>query len=434
MRRLPNIVFLGLAVTGFSGSAAALPAFPGAQGFGTQTPGGRGGRVIEVTNLNDSGSGSLRAALEASGARTVVFRIGGTIVLKSQIKIKYPYITVAGQTAPGGGITLRNTSDNTSTPIRILTHDVVIRYIRSRPGPNKPRSDKLDALAIGTGYNIVIDHVSTSWGTDEVLSTGSYKSTPKPHDITIQWSIVAEGLGTDSSAGKGTLIYDGAKNISLHHNLWAHNMERNPRIKTTGIIDIVNNVIYNPGFHGSWGPSHSTPDTSDGNNLNYVGNYYKPGANSGTGEYLVSAEGPADIYVADNYVPHKLIRPGDGGWIVGTRRTVPAVATTDPETAFAQVLQYAGATLPMRDDVDTRIINDVKNGTGKCITDPAQVGGWPELAAGTAPDDSDHDGMPNTWEAQHGFNAADAKDGAKDADGDGYTNVEEYLNGTDPHA
>jgi pectate lyase len=365
----------------------------------------------------------------------VVFRTGGTIKLLSQIEISNPYITVAGQTAPGGGITVRNDPSNLRTPIRILTHDVIIRYIRSRPGPSTELSGSLDAFDIDSGYNIIIDHSSFSWATDEVLSLGTSGSLPRARDVTIQWSIIAEGLSysTHEKGGehsKGSLISAGTNNISLHHNLYAQNVERNPRIQTNGLVDIVNNVIYNPGFSGGWGPSHSDVSKTTGESkINYVGNYYKPGVNSGAASYYVSTGGPANIFLQDNLVPHDVIRPSDTGWVVGTRHLAATLATTSPQDAYQQVLDKVGAIYPVRDAVDQRI-NDVKNGTGKIIDDPSQVGGWPNIAAGTPPLDSDYDGMPDDWERLHGLNPMNSADGSQDANADGYTNVEEYLNTT----
>ena len=180
--------FLGMLITFLlliPGLALAVPAFPGAEGFGAKSVGGRGGKVIEVTNLNDSGSGSLRAAIAASGPRTVVFRVGGTIELKSRIQVENPYLTIAGQTAPGGGITLKNGSNEKDT-LYILTHDVVVRYLRVRPGPG----GDADGVGVGTNAsNVVLDHCSVSWAVDENLGVSS---TAK--NVSIQWSIIAEGL------------------------------------------------------------------------------------------------------------------------------------------------------------------------------------------------------------------------------------------------
>lgn len=187
-------------------AAGGVPAFPGAEGFGSDSIGGRGGRVLYVVNLYDSGPGSLRAALEAEGPRTVVFQLGGTILLKSGLAIRHPFITVAGQTAPGDGITLRNTANNDDAVIRVLTHDVIIRFIRVRPGASTSNSGSLDAIRIGgrsaDTHNVVIDHCSFSWATDENVSfAGSAR------DISFQWNFVTEGLDCSSHAeGGGTKV------------------------------------------------------------------------------------------------------------------------------------------------------------------------------------------------------------------------------------
>ena len=172
------------------GTAAAIPAFPGAEGFGANSVGGRGGRVIEVINLNDSGPGSLRAAIEAEGSRIVIFRTGGTIELQSGLNIHNPFITIAGQTAPGGGITLRHDpSRNTGVSLGIWTHDVIVRYLGVRPGPSIEESCCVDGVSIQGGHDIILDHVSASWAVDENVN-----SWYDPHDFTIQWSIISEGL------------------------------------------------------------------------------------------------------------------------------------------------------------------------------------------------------------------------------------------------
>lgn len=405
-------------------TVSSVPTFPGAEGFGAYSVGGRGGRVIEVTNLNDSGPGSMRVAIESNSRRTVIFRVGGTVTLKSPLEITHPYITIAGQTAVGGGITLKNDPSNHRALIKIATHDVVIRHIRSRPGPSNRPSRTLDALSILAGYNIIIDHCSFSWATDEVLSTWY-----EPHDITIQWSIIAEGLyrsyHEEGSHGTGLLVGGRGRRISIHHNLLAHNRERNPRISTSGIVDVVNNVIYNPGPST---PSHITAYDIGKPRINYIGNYYKPGINSGSADYFVSTAHPAEIYLKGNYVPKDVIRARDQQWVVATRHSVPPVTTTSAQEAFNKTLAYAGATRPMRDPVDQRIVSDVRNGTGAIIDNPSEVGGWPKLANGVPPQDTDHDGMPDRWEAEHGLNQNSAADGSADADGNGYTNLEEYLN------
>lgn len=438
-------------------NAADIPAFPGAEGFGAATLGGRGGKIFEVTNVNDSGSGSLRACVEASGARTCVFRVGGLINLQSALTIKNPYITIAGQTAPGGGITLKKT--NGGDALTIKTHDVILRYITSRPGAG---GENHAAQAASNGdhlYNIIIDHCSFSWGTDEVLETW-YKVT----DTTIQWSIVSEGLdcsthskgchskglmvgGYASSESKNAL---GSENITVHHNLFAHNGERNPLIQTSGLVDVVNNVAYNPfgTFMYLYMKSQSIVP------VNYVGNFYKYGPDTDSGKYEIKTYDDggigADIYVADNIGPHRktdslaqevVVESGSRNFLTSTRHPAPLVTTTSAFTAYDDVLASAGNSAGVscdgewfdrRDSIDTRVVNDVRNGTGRIIDDPSQVGGWVTPAAGSPCADSDHDGMPDAWETRYGFNPNDKSDANADADGDGYANVEEAINGSNP--
>ena len=427
-----------------------IPAFPGAEGYGTQTVGGRGGKVIKVTNLNDSGPGSLREAIETEGPRIVVFRVGGMIELQSAIVITHPYITIAGQTAPGDGITLKGYGEN-----RIqATHDVIIRCIRFR-GVSKANQDCLNILH--GSYNVVIDHCSFSWGTDEVISIVA-----KAHDVTIQWCIIAEGLSPNS---KGSLVSSGAYNVSLHHNLYAHNSERNAKMKGEpdqleghlAYFDFVNNVIYN------WnGYAHSVAGSGKGN---VIGNCFKPGNN--TTKYprrreiiRQQHEAGRQIYARDNIGPTcpkgckddwkgKLFflwkgKIYAGGMIsdisgdihstgYGTRSDTlipaPPVTSFPALDAYNKVLANSGAIFPSRDVVDERVINDVKTGTGNFINEPAEVGGWPTLVSDTPPTDTDFDGMPDDWETANGLNTNDPFDGSLTADGDGYTNVEEYLNG-----
>jgi len=409
-------------------AASLIPAFPGAEGFGAQSIGGRRGKVFEVTNLNDSGSGSLRACVEASGPRTCVFRTGGTIGLNSDLIIENPYITIAGQTAPGGGIALKRASGTSEGFFGSGrgAHDVIIRYIRVRPGPG----GQPDGIAIYGGRNVIIDHSSASWAVDETINVW-YDA----QNVTIQWSIISEGLYCSTHPkgchSMGMLLGSGGSgNISVHHNLFAHNDERSPRIKTSGTVDVVNNVIYNPGQSGSWGPSH----ISGGTPVNYVANYYKTGPDSSTPDYYISGDG--SIYVKGNITPKRpsdnldeiqgVVRPSDHNRVVSSRHSAPSVTTTSAFDAYDQVLAQAGATLPVRDSVDQRIVNDVKNGTGRIIDDPSEVGGWPKLASGTPPVDSDHDGMADNWEISQFGNLS--RDGRGDANNNGYTDLEEYLN------
>lgn len=426
-------------------------AFPGAEGFGSKTTGGRGGRVIEISNLNDSGPGSLREAINAEEPRTIVFRVAGTIELESPLEIIHPYLTIAGQTAPGGGITIKNNVNNNECAIHVRTHDVIIRYIRSRPGPSTNKTEDDDAIDIfgDDVYNIIVDHSSFSWAVDEVVSTW-YGA----RDITIQWSIISEGLKCSSHKegchSMGLLIGSkGSGNISIHHNLFAHNNERNPLIKTSGLVDLVNNVIYNP-----WGTPVTASDDYSKVSFNVVGNYFKPGVNTMPDRYLVHVSSIAnngfEIYLKENITPNRSsnnlddsldINPNNLKWLVQKNFNAPYVTTTSASEAYTQVLADAGATFGLdsigskfwrRDPVDERIVNDVINGTGKIINDPSEVGGWPELIVGTPPEDTDHDGMPDRWERLYGLSINNPSDSSGDFNGNGYTNLEEYLNGTNP--
>jgi pectate lyase len=417
-------------------------AFPTAEGFGASSLGGRGGYVCEVTNLNNSGRGSFRACAEASGRRIVVFRTGGTITVRDDITVENPYLTVAGQTAPGGGITLRASARYTNGPIAIKTHDVVIRHIRFRPGPSRRPSPVRRGISLeGTVYRVVLDHVSVSWATDENVTL-----IDGVRDVTVQWSIISEGLQESSHAdgahSMGMLIsykqYDSrstTQDISVHHNLFAHNNDRNPRSSSAGLVDAVNNVVYDYGVRGV--------NVSDSSGVivpqNVVGNYFKAGPS--TEDYAhgvdVSDMGAgAALFVDGNVEAHRsgniqaesyVVHPADRQYIVTTRHPAPGVTTTSASQAYDDVLAGAGARVPVLDPVDRRIINEVKNGTGRIIDDPSEVGGWPNLAPGTPPPDSDHDGMPDDWELSHRLDPNDPSDGPALAR-NGYTHVENYLN------
>jgi pectate lyase len=419
---------------------AGLPVFPGAEGFGTRTVAGRGGKVIAVTSLADDGPGTLRAALDDPSPRIIVFAVSGTIEVNSELQLHHPFVTVAGQTAPGGGICIKGAG------LTIFTHDVLVRHIRVRPGNKGPvDADINDAVSIlgsrgdGDGaFNIVLDHISASWGEDETVSTW-YGA----HDITISWSIISEALNRSRHRKRthsaGLLIGDSSYNVSVHHNLLAHNDFRNPLISEGGTHDIVNNVIYN------WGvlPAEIT-DYGSNTFLNFVGNLFIAGPSTNPGPYeILFPQGDPRIYVGDNLGPHRPDPNMDQWAIVGfrwgeegvapvkyrslTRFETPPVTSTSAAEARDIVLAQAGATLPQRDAADRRVVDDVSSGTGRIIDSPDQVGGYPELAGGTAPVDSDHDGMPDQWERQIDLDPNDPADGNGDLDGDGYTNVEEYL-------
>lgn len=425
----------------------AVDTFPGAQGFGAKSIGGRGGKVIEVTNLNDSGLGSFRTAVTTVGPRTVVFRTGGTIIVKTNISINNPFITIAGQTAPGGGITLKNDPSNIRGPLSIRTHDVIIRYIRIRPGPSTVKSSALDGLNIpgspSKTYNIVIDHCSVSWGVDENMPMTGAK------DVTISWNIISEGLHNSSHSqgahSRGLLIREGSTRVTAHHNLMAHHEYRNPQIgHGAGDVEIINNVSYNWIRFALNGNSTSATARC---NIAILGNTFKKGLNSSISKREITMDpgggitGTWGLYIKGNIGPYRTsdtqpdsnsVEADDVKWIVSTPPfTLSGVVTTSASQAYTDVLAKAGCRLPMQDSVDVRIINDVKNGTGKVIDNPSQVGGWPVLAAGTAPIDTDHDGMPDTWETSHALNPKDATDGPK-IGADGYTNLENYLNSLAP--
>ena len=419
-----------------------LPVFPGAEGFGTRTPAGRGGRVIEVTSLADAGPGSLRQALADPGPRIVVFRVGGTIALESELVIAHPFVTVAGQTAPGGGISIKNAG------IAVMTHDVLLQHLRIRPGNQGPvDADVNDAIAIlgrhgeiDGAYNVVVDHVSASWSEDECVSTW-YGA----HDVTISWSIISEALNRSRHRKRthsaGLLIGDSSYHVSVHHNLLAHNDFRNPLVSDGGTHDVVNNVIYN------WGVLPAEIADRDGNSfLNFIGNYFLPGPSTQAGPYEILFDGGNPrIFVAGNRGPHRPDDEADEWALVGcgygeegvapttfrsaTKYETHPITTVSADEAFDQVLDRAGATLPERDAIDRRVVAEVRNRSGSIIDSPEDVGGHPRLDRGDPPLDSDHDGMPDAWEAEHGLDPNDASDGSGDLDGDGYTNVEEYLHG-----
>lgn len=422
-----------------------LPAFPGAEGFGTSTPGGRGGQVLLVTNLDDSGPGSFREAATASGPRIVLFRVSGTITLESPVKITEPHLTVAGQTAPGGGVTLRADSCNGGGVLGVHTHDVVLRYLRLRPGPHPcagpgESSDGIVVYKPGT-HHVVVDHMSISWAVDENVSLYD-----DARDITFSWNIIAEGLSDatheEGEHSKGAhLSGERTGRISFHHNLLAHNTDRNPQPTNPGVADIRNNVVYNYGKHAALtSNSHGRPE------FNFVGNYYKPGPDSDVSEHELDVydgmpgEGWA-FFVQGNIGPH---RPDDGlpdadtvspegrDSMVEDPFPAPTVRTTDAEQALDEVLAHAGASSPHRDSADLRVVEDVRNGTGRIIDDPWDVGGWPTLPSTRPPLDSDEDGMPDRWELRRGLRP-DVDDSAGDRDGDGWTNVEEYVNGLVDH-
>ena len=416
---------------------ALLPAFPGAEGFGSTTPGGRGGKVIYVTNLNDSGTGSLRAACEAEGPRIVIIRVSGLITLERPIVVTNPFMTLAGQTASGDGVCIRN------HPFQVATHDVVVRYLRCRLGDESGQiADSLDFVH-GAG-NSIMDHCSATWSIDEVLSLSGNVS-----DVTVQWCLIGEALRdskhTKGPHGYGTLARANGP-VSFHHNLWIHNDARNPRLGDNygrppyPTFDVRNNVIYDFGGIASG-------LTQGRLKVNYVGNYIKPGPSSSIRK-PIRVGGPSDMlfYIRGNIFDGNDELTADNSLffdpveIDGIRQvqtvnepfTAAPVKTVSAKEAYDAVLASVGASKPVRDAVDTRLVDEVRRGSGKIIDSQTEVGGWPELKSGTLAVDSDGDGMPDEWEKLYGLNPTDPEDGTKDADNDGYTNVEEFLNNTNP--
>ncbi len=474
---------------------AEIPAFPGAEGGGMYTQGGRGGKVLTVTNLNDSGEGSFRWACEQGGARIVVFNVAGIIRLETPIVVRAPYITIAGQTAPGDGVCIAGQT------FQIDTHDVIIRHMRFRRGETMSwhREDSFGGNPVG---NIMIDHCSCSWGLDENISfyrhmydpsEGEYKATHlklPTVNVTIQNTISAKALDTYNHSFGSTL---GGENASFMRNLWASNVGRNPSVGWNGVFNFVNNVLFN------W-----VGRTVDGGDytamFNMINNYYKPGpatpkgaavshriVKPESGRSKLSYKQYGRVYADGNIVegaPEVTADNWNGGVQVedghnAGRHTdqirsekpfaMPYLTIMPAAIAYEYVLNNVGANIPCRDKVDEIVIDEVR--TGKIhyveklpkenpygdnwglaersqnpdgtfryrrigndsykrgiITDVRQMGGYPEYK-GEPYVDTDKDGMPDEWEQQNGLNPNDPADANGDCTGDGYTNIEKYING-----
>ncbi|CAM3716800.1 FIMAH domain-containing protein [Marinicrinis lubricantis] len=402
-----------------------LPAFPGAEGFGYAAKGGRGGEVYHVTSYELTGPGTFHDALMTAGdtPRTIVFDISGEITIPRIVVRNKSNITIAGQTAPGDGVTIKGHN------IRFIDcNDIVIRYMRFRIGMH---DFKDDTMYFENCQNVIIDHSTFSWGTDEVLSILSkdYEN-PKSKNITVQWSIISEGLLTHSMGGLIEM-----NTITMHHNLYAHNNDRNP--KTKGQIDFVNNIVYNWGDY----PYVAGGESGTKGYGNVVGNYFIAGKNSKNPEYaVVRGNENYSLYLHNNRIDSNKNGVLDGtdtgagmmeearpSVLVPERFAYPPVHTQEPEVAYEYVLEHAGASL-VRDLIDERTMDGVKYQYGVIIGDENDMGGYAPLKQATAPADTDRDGMPDAWEEANGLDPNDPSDRNGDRNGDGYTNLEDYLN------
>ena len=436
------ILFI-VALSGITSDVQAqLLAFPGAEGWGRYSKGGRGGTVLKVTNLNDRGPGSFREAVTNSGPRIVVFEVSGTIDLKSTLEINTPYLTIAGQTAPGDGICIKR------FPLKIHnTHDIIIRGIRVRPGIESGLiGSEIDVINIDNSENVIVDHCVFSWSVDEGINTWHEAKL-----ITVQWCVMSEPLDR-SIHEKGAHGYCGSiggYKASFHHNLLANGAGRNPSIagnnlEPTVLLDFRNCVISNWGHRSCDGKPLS---------INLVNNYYKPGpaTNEDVKRRIARIDNAEKLgfscmwHVDGNFVegfPEISANNWVGGidYEAGTspernRRKdafeVAPVITQPAKEAYELVLKYAGCYLN-RDPQERRIIEQIRSGKYTASKDGLidrveQAGGWPVLKTGNLPQDRDKDGIPDEWEQKHGLNTADATDATKIA-GNGYMNIENYLN------
>jgi len=439
-------------------NAQNVLSFPGAEGFGRYTTGGRSGKVYFVTKLTDDGSeGTLRYAINQKGSKYIVFKTGGTIYLESPLKIKEGNVTIAGQTAPGDGITVANYETFVSAD------NVVIRYLRFRMGDQK--NFEGDALGARLIKNLIVDHCSMSWSTDETVSIYNNENT------TLQWCVIAESL-RNSVHRKGAHGYGGiagGKSASFHHNIYAHHDSRNPRLgeyagskfALTDLTDFRNNVIYNWGHNNVYG--------GEGMNVNIVNNYYKPGPATMTKQRLVAIdknEKPeTEVYnIWGKYYINGNVIEGNSevakdNWTEGVFAQMKSsynltaqdkseikinqphdiqnnIKTQSPKEAYDKILQIGGASL-VRDAVDLHVLKDVKDGsftykgskgsTNGIIDSQKDVGGFPDLKQGTPLPDSDNDGMPDEWEIKNHLNPKVANASGRNLDKN-YDNIEMYFN------
>jgi len=458
-----------------------LPAFPGAEGWGATALGScnrSNPQVLRVANLDDSGAGSFREAMsqvDPNRLSIVKFDVAGRIVLDSRITFRGSCVYVAGQTAPGGGITISAPGKKALYVRGANAHDIVIRHLRFRNGYAGDVSNSFNIM-IADGIDIVLDHLSLSWSSDKLLGISKFSWSQPIHGITVQRTIISEILGEQPTAVQITgndedgatdwrHIYD----LTLHHNLFAHNGYRNPAVTTFG-TEFINNVVYN------W--VQSATQTGQESKLDAINNYYRIGPMNDarftlevTWDCRDTEEWTPSFYVsgnlgpnnaddrADNWTdPHRVIgcyykSGGSGGEPIPDyaryRRLDPLpapplpVSTTSARVALESVLADVGANarvscegewVPNSDAVDQRVISDTRDSTGQDwpIRQESEVGGFPEIRADTACEDSDFDGMPDAFEARYGLDPKSPVDASQDSDGDGYTNIEEYVNGSPP--
>lgn len=430
-------LLLFILTTLYTSVKAQTLAFPGAEGFGKYTSGGRTGKIMVVMNLKDSGQGSLREAIEASGARIIVFAVSGNIPLEKSLEITKGDITIAGHSAPGDGICIQN------YPVHIKADNVIIRYMRFRMGDKKRvEGDALGANSFNN--NIIIDHCSMSWATDECASFYRNKN------FTLQWCMITESLNA-SVHTKGNHGYGGiwgGMGASFHHNLIASHQSRTPRFSGSSttpnskeeLVDFSNNVIYNWGGNSAYG--------GEKGRYNVVNNYYKsgPATTQGRINSLLNPWAPFGNFFVQGNLLHNNTSISQDNWLGGvqcedcdsikkdTPYPVQTIALQSAQDAYLSVLKHAGAS-HKRDLVDSRIVNEVrsgkssngKSGTG-LIDSQTDVGSWPELKVYNKLQDADQDGMPDKWELKHGLKLNDPKDASIFSLDKNYTNIEVYLN------
>lgn len=417
---------------------AGIPAFPGAQGFGSTTPGGRGGRVLQVTRLDDDEQeGSLRWAINQSGPRTVVFKTGGLIRLKKKLVIRNPFITIAGQTAPGSGITLTG-----GYQFAIRTHDVIMRGIRSRPGDGvgAPGSQR-DALSIGRARNVVIDHCSFSWATDENISIWF-----AARDITLSWNIIAQGLGNSLHEkglhSMGMIVGDNSHRISIHNNLFAANHDRNPYLRDVYHIELINNYIYGWVSGGAKVALTAPSPIQNEAILHAVANVFEHGSQS-LRRPAINLSSRAFVYLHSNIDSIYRVNPDADEFDIAHRKNVQlnsefigyknapmftpsGISVINAKNVKTRVLNNSG-TSSNPHPIDLKLIENIKRDIATPVDSVQQAGGFGENPAGKVVQDSDDDGIPDWFERERGFDI-NLKDANKDRDANGYTNIEEYIN------